>query len=504
MSLSHLLNTSGVGVLLTVAVWLMAVPAQAQVFDCPTCQYETILGVNESITGVRGYDSTGVVLTGSYVENGGAPQGQWWQGSLQTGSGTTYRVSPALSGQTVTSSIYYGPNTALFDPGLGSGNIRVVGSYQYKESPPAVHDHGVMYTGPLNGTGPTATWTQIDVPSTCAGGTVANTIPHSTMGDLVVGNYDLLGAPGSFNAFVYNISTSSCTPFAFDPIFGTDALITAYGVWQNGIGSSHYTIAGGARHEGINQAFLVDYSPTTGFSNPTYFREDSLAGVSHFEGITGRDGGYNLVGTVVGPGDRGAVFVSIDRRPDGTFGRATWVPIKYPDAPLPSAQPSSAPGIRSSKTTPWGFTPNRAYPGWSRATWSWFPASARANSQRHGHPGRRGPGSRWKRARGLKISGVFAFGGPINLAAAGATVSILAGLNEGGSGGELVLGVPLKLAADARNTAKTSRFKTGRGETPGAEVTIGNHGRGQFCLPLAISRTTIDEPAGCPRPSSGR
>jgi hypothetical protein len=357
-----------------------------------------------------------------------------------------------------------------------------------------------MYTGPLNGTG--GAWTQIDVPSTCAGGTVANTIPHSTMGDLVVGNYDLLGTPGAFNAFVYSISTSSCTPFALDPIFGTDALITAYGIWQNGIGSSHYTIAGGSRHEGINQAFLVDYSPTTGFSNLTYFREDVLAGVSHFEGITGRDGGYNLVGTVVEPNDRGAVFVSIDRRPDGTFGRAAWVRIKYPDAPPPIGPTLLSTGNTVFENYAMGIYVQQGLPKEERSYVVLVPVPVQGQI-RSGTATQVGvgPAPDGSGRGSLKISGVFAFEGSINLAAAGATVSILAGLNEGGNGGdELVLGVPLKLAADGRNTARTARFKTGRADTPGAEVTIGNHGRGQFSLTLAISRATIDEPAGCPRP----
>jgi hypothetical protein len=484
----------------------MALPAQAQVFDCPECQYKTILGVDESITGVRGYAGTEVVLTGSYVNSSGVAQGQWWLGSLETGAGTAYPVSPVLSGQTVTSSIYYGPNTALFDPSLGNGNIRVVGSYQYAESPPAVKcpspgggspsagacNHGVMYTGPVSGIA--GTWMQIDVPSTCAGGTVANTIPHSTMGDLVVGNYDLLGQPGAFNAFIYNIARGSCTPFNLHPIFGTDDLITAYGIWQNGIGSSDYTIAGGARHEGLNTAFLVDYNPATGFSNLAYFGEDSLVGLSHFEGITGRDGGYNLVGTVVGPTDTGAVFASIDRRLDGSFGRATWVPLKYPDSGLSTGntvyqnyamgiytKPSTGKTIRSYVVRVPGPVQGQVRSGTAIQVGT-APA-----------PDGSGRGS-------LRISGVFTFEGPINLAAAGATVRILAGLNEGGSGGDLVLDDELTLGAAGRNTATTARFKSAPGVTPGIEVTIGSRGRGQFNLLLDMSRATIDVPAACPRP----
>jgi hypothetical protein len=99
----------------------------------------------------------------------------------------------------------------------------------------------------------------------------------------------------------------------------------------------------------------------------------------------------------------------------------------------------------------------------------------------------------------LRISGVFAHAGPINLAAAGATVSVLAGLHERGSG-ELVLRGELTLPAEGRNTAKTARFRTAPGQTPAAEVTIGSRGRGQFTLLLDISGAAIDVPASCPRP----
>ena len=46
-------------------------------------------------------------------------------------------------------------------------------------------------------------------------------------------------------------------------------------------------------------------------------------------------------------------------------------------------------------------------------------------------------------------------------------MSILAGLNGSGWRDELVLDGGLTLAADERNMAKTARFKTARGETPG-------------------------------------
>ncbi len=294
--------------------------------------YMTILDSSEDQTpqGVRGAGGDNVLLAASYTPSGGEPQGMWWLGSLTTGSGTAYKVSPNIGGQTVTSSLYYGPNTFEFDPSLGVGNIRVVGSYQYEES--TQFNNGVLYTGPLDGSG---TWQQINVPDAITGGTVANTIPHSVMGSIVVGNYDLsLGgnATGLGNAFLYNIATNAWTIFD-TPFGGTDKLTSAYGIWQNGIGSTSYTIAGGsAADAGIDKAFLIDYDSNTGvFSNLTYFYDGSPAGLTHFEGITGAVDGYNLVGI---DGD-GYGFASVTRLGNGTFGPANWTgPLSYPGSTM--------------------------------------------------------------------------------------------------------------------------------------------------------------------------
>ena len=52
-------------------------------------------------------------------------------------------------------------------------------------------DHGVLYEGPPDDSGDY--WKKIDMPDDVASGVVRNTIPHSTMGELIVGNYDLKG-----------------------------------------------------------------------------------------------------------------------------------------------------------------------------------------------------------------------------------------------------------------------------------------------------------------------
>jgi hypothetical protein len=105
------------------------------------------------------------------------------------------------------------------------------------------------------------------------------------------------------------------------------------------------------------------------------------------------------------------------------------------------------------------------------------------------------------RGRGrITVSGVFTFPGSLDLAARGATVSILNGLNEIGGAGDLVLDGPLALAADGRNTPRTARFKSASGGTPEAAVTIGSRGRGQYTLVLDMTDAAIRPPARCPRP----
>jgi hypothetical protein len=219
----------------------------------------------------------------------------------------------------VTTSIFYGPNTPLFNPEIGEGNLRAVGSYKYSES--GQGDHGMMYQGSLDGSG---AWTQINVPGTLAGGTVANTIPHSTMGDIVVGNYDLAGQPGSGNAFIYNVKTGVYQVMHIGP------LATAYGIWQNnGAGSPLYTIAGGFKSDdGINVGFLLDYNSTTGaIGDPAPFSYDNKPGlITHFEGITVYGSGYSLAATT----DNGGAFAFVERSSDGSYGEAIWVSVRNP------------------------------------------------------------------------------------------------------------------------------------------------------------------------------
>jgi len=288
--------------------------------------YNNIFAPDYAVTGIRqdiddGAPTAPVVITGSYrPSSGGQPQGLLYRGPLYgTDSSGYIFLEPRFPGQTVTSSIFYGPNTSLFDPNIGAGNLRAVGSYKYSKSGPA--DHGMMYEGSPDGSGK---WTQINVPETVAGAKVANTIPHSTMGDLVVGDYDLAGQAGSGNAFIYNIRTG-----AYE-VLDIGDLATAYGIWQNnGAASVSYTVVGGYSTDGaVNVGFMLDYDAKSGaISHLTPFSGDNQYGlITHFEGITAFDSGYSLAATT----DVGAAFAIIERNPDGSFGEPTWVAIANP------------------------------------------------------------------------------------------------------------------------------------------------------------------------------
>jgi len=311
---------------------LLAIAGATGTSDFALAQtYSPILDSSEDQTaqGVRGAGGSNVLLAASYTPEGAsAPQGMWWLGNLATNTGTAYKFNRVIGDQVVTSALYYGPDTAEFNPSLGAGNIRFVGSYQYQSS--TQDNNGVLYTGPLSGVG--GSWTQINVPDAPTGGTVANTIPHSVMGSIAVGNYNLLveGEAVLGNAFLYNVTTQAWTIFD-QPFGGTDKLTSAYGIWQNGSGSTSYTIAGGSAADGgLNKAFLIDYDSGTGaFTNLTYFADGAPAGLTHFEGITRTPTGYNVVGIA----GTGFAFGSITRLENGTFSPVDWTgPLSYPGA----------------------------------------------------------------------------------------------------------------------------------------------------------------------------
>ncbi|MFI5030634.1 MAG: beta strand repeat-containing protein, partial [Reyranellales bacterium] len=127
--------------------------------------FSSILTSGSITTGVRADLNGAVILTGSDTVSGSsATTAYLYEGPLNdTAAGTKYTLTPVFAGETITTATLYGPDTAIFTPSIGIGNVRAVGSYQYAESPSGTFNHGMMYQGPVNGSG--GTWTQIDVPA---------------------------------------------------------------------------------------------------------------------------------------------------------------------------------------------------------------------------------------------------------------------------------------------------------------------------------------------------
>lgn len=288
------------------------------------------------VTGVRSSSSStdDVVISASYTDAGltsAAIYAGSLAGSVTAPASNWVKFAPTFSGQTVTSSTFYGPNTSLFTPSIGAGNIVAVGSYKYSQGSSGPNaDHGMMYEGSTSGNG---TWTQIDATSLLTGNaTLLNTIAHSNMGSIVVGNYDTSLAAGK--AFIFNRTTNVWSNLNC----GNSTSVTAYGVWQNS--STSYTIAGGLsdlNSGGIDQGYLVDYNSETGefdhYKTFNYNNQPITSIISHFDGITLTDTGFNLTGDyVVIGGGLGAFAASVAVLPGGGFSDAVWTDVSTPGA----------------------------------------------------------------------------------------------------------------------------------------------------------------------------
>ncbi len=298
------------------------------------------------VTGVRGESGRTAVLTGGVNEGTGLhPVIPFLIEAPLTGQigAAVSTFAPPFSGYK--EGLFYGPDTHAFNPSsIPSGEVRAVGSYE-TSSTTGVLNQGMIYLGPVRGSG--GTWSTIDVPAdgtnvvghtrTCRGSGsncfVMDTIPHSTMGDLVVGDYDLnLGGAHravSANAFIYNMRTHRWTLLKLGG--STANGTTLYGIWQNGGDRSpNYTVAGGTavrQHPKVLQrAFLMNYNERTGvFGARRYFSyRDKPTLLTHFEGITGVRGGFNVVAQTAND-QVGMGFIAVNRH--GAFGPARWFAV---------------------------------------------------------------------------------------------------------------------------------------------------------------------------------
>ena len=166
-----------------------------------------------------------------------------------------------------------------------------------------------------------------------------DTIAHSTMGNLVVGNYDLnLGHGVSGNAFIYNMTTHQWTLLQLGGSLASGT--TLYGIWQNGgPGSPNYTLAGGSSAHGSSlrtqRAFLMNYNERTGLFGPPRFYSygNAPALFTHFDGITAVPGGFNLV-AISSAQASSMAFVPATGGNWPLFGNATWYPIDVAGSPV--------------------------------------------------------------------------------------------------------------------------------------------------------------------------
>ena len=303
----------------------------------------SILRTGDIVTGVRGTTNGNVVLTGSATTGNGTQAAPFlYRGHLTSAAGAAVSVlRPSFRG--VTSATFYGPDTHSFNPAaIPAGRVRAVGSYVSSTAPAGVINQGLIYLGPVSGPG--GSWKSIDVPAHGAHTVghvracprarahcfVMDTIAHSTMGDLVVGNYDLnpsvRGGLASGNAFIYNLTRRRWTLLRLGGSLSNDT--TLYGIWQNGGSRSrNYTLAGGSSPRGAHKAFLMNYNERTGrFGAPKYFRyANAPTPVTHFEGITAVPGGFDLV-AMSSAEAASMAFVPVSAR-NGSFGTARWYPV---------------------------------------------------------------------------------------------------------------------------------------------------------------------------------
>ena len=277
--------------------------------------------------GIRGGDVDGeYVLVGTSDDNG-----LLYIGTIDGNSGTSYAVNVPTAGVVATS--VYGPDN------LGSGSLRLVGSY--RDGSASVVVHGFLFDGTTADLSTPANYTTIDYP-----GAEFNYV-HSTMGGLAVGNYDSQtdhathGLPlGPGHAYIYDIASDT---FLTDVVFPGSHSNTAYGIWYNG--GTSYTIVGGYsldyvnnfddQNQPIGTGYMVDYDTATGlfthwksfdYPNGTNF-------VTHFEGISSVEKGVytlNADSVQAGTGDpvQGSL-VTVRRNTDGSFSDAAWVDLNY-------------------------------------------------------------------------------------------------------------------------------------------------------------------------------
>jgi len=291
-----------------------------------SAQISQIFPDGYSVTGVRASDASGNMIiaggtgTSPFFYSGPLPY------SVNPGNTYTSNLVPIINGSAITgTSTFYGPNTPYYNSSIGAGNVLAVGSY--KETLTSTYQNGMMYLGPITGSTSSSNWTSIKVTQSVAGQAVGDTIPHSTMGNLVVGNYNT-AVPSSGQGFIYNISAQSYKKLSFGDV------TSAFGIWQNGgSNSSLYTIVGGYTLLGGDSqigskgqlGYIVNYNSSTDvFSDFTELSLNNDRSIfTHVEGIAAYQDGFSLATMSVKDGLLSAAYAFVPVTAGG-FGTASW------------------------------------------------------------------------------------------------------------------------------------------------------------------------------------
>lgn len=255
-------------------------------------------GNDTTLTGVRAVnDSTSAVyLSGftwvnlDYVDGKKTNYAAFIYKGPITGGGKWYGNFnyPSSPGANVSGTFFYGPNSAstsgIEDIADAENFFQAVGDYETVEG--GLAQYGLLFQGYLNGTGE---WMTLNPESLIANPLdhVLGTIAHSTMGGLVVGNFNSVSAPQKFHAFVYDIAADVYTELIFedpDGIPSSAFSVTAYCIWHNA-DTETYSIAGGIGKLGAEDGFIVDWDATTRTpSNWRFFHHESST-ITHFQGM---------------------------------------------------------------------------------------------------------------------------------------------------------------------------------------------------------------------------
>lgn len=280
-------------------------------FNCP-------FAGSTGIQGIRGVNNSSNVFISGTVDYGATQSGLIYEGPLSHNgaNGAWYQfnyTSPDFNDVV---------NTSCYGPNNHADGIEWVGSY--KRTSTGSSALGCLYQGPLDGSG---AWTTISPNN----GDTENVYVHSVMGGLAVGNYDTKLTNGF--AFIYDIKNKT-----FDYIVAPNSLTTTlYGIWHNH--GDNYTIAGGFTSKDIgnaSQAFLANWnSRTKEMTDLRGYQGDNSkmsSLVTHFEGITNSQNGFNIAAGFANKDNAGgAAFARIAQYADGSFGDARWQVLRYPD-----------------------------------------------------------------------------------------------------------------------------------------------------------------------------